>query len=243
MRPSLLTTGLLALSPFTTAAATYLRLQIPPSANLPNPSLLPPSTTASLTTLSHTYTSPLDTRNSFSFRNVSTGSYLVDIHCSTHSFAPLRIDVSTADEGVVEAWGTFRGNDWNNKGEVKAVVEGADGEKIIEVGPVLGGKNYFQERSGCKLIRFYLGGFGFLLVATFSRQTSIGLLTWNDTRTVSPLSLLKNPMILIGGVSMLVVFGMPYLMDSSTSTPLFSRHSSRAHDFLYTALLHLLLTT
>lgn len=32
---------------------------------------------------------------------------------------------------------------------------------------------------------------------------------------VSPLSLLKNPMILMAGVGMLVVFGMPYLMDNS----------------------------
>lgn len=30
----------------------------------------------------------------------------------------------------------------------------------------------------------------------------------------SPLSLLKNPMILIAGFSMIVVFGMPYLVDS-----------------------------
>jgi hypothetical protein len=34
--------------------------------------------------------------------------------------------------------------------------------------------------------------------------------------TVSPFSLLQNPMILIAGLSMLVVFGMPYLMDNST---------------------------
>ncbi len=32
---------------------------------------------------------------------------------------------------------------------------------------------------------------------------------------VSPLSLLKNPMILIAGASMLLVFGLPYLMENS----------------------------
>ena len=32
---------------------------------------------------------------------------------------------------------------------------------------------------------------------------------------VSPLSILSNPMILIGGVTMILVFGMPYLMDNS----------------------------
>jgi hypothetical protein len=35
-------------------------------------------------------------------------------------------------------------------------------------------------------------------------------------RLVSPLSILKNPMILIAIASMGIVFGMPYLMDNST---------------------------
>jgi hypothetical protein len=38
---------------------------------------------------------------------------------------------------------------------------------------------------------------------------------------VSPLSILKNPMILIAIFSMGVVFGMPYLMDNSTSPTCF----------------------
>jgi hypothetical protein len=39
-------------------------------------------------------------------------------------------------------------------------------------------------------------------------------MTWD---LVSPLGLLKNPMILIAGFSMLIVFGMPYIMDNSSS--------------------------
>lgn len=35
-----------------------------------------------------------------------------------------------------------------------------------------------------------------------------------NKKTVSPLSILKNPMILIAIVSMGVVFGMPYLMNN-----------------------------
>ena len=52
--------------------------------------------------------------------------------------------------------------------------------------------------------------------------------------TVNVLSIFKNPMILLGLVSMGVVFGMPYLMDNSKSThtsfclsPLFSRFDNR----------------
>ena len=39
----------------------------------------------------------------------------------------------------------------------------------------------------------------------------------NSWATVSPLDLLKNPMILIAVVGLAFVVGMPYLMDSSRS--------------------------
>lgn len=53
----------------------------------------------------------------------------------------------------------------------------------------------------------------------------------------SPLSLLKNPMILIAGFSMLIVFGMPYIMDNSTYIHLGSLIAGvqrlQPHDTLY----------
>ncbi len=65
--------------------------------------------------------------NSFDFRNVTSGDYLLDIHCHSQVFAPLRVDVEAAvGEGAaekVEAWGTFRGNEWGNKGEKEEVKE------------------------------------------------------------------------------------------------------------------------
>ncbi|TVY51896.1 hypothetical protein LCER1_G004479, partial [Lachnellula cervina] len=101
-----------------------------------------------------------------------------------HAFAPLRVDVSGTGAGdgngvgeKVQVWGTFRGNEWGNKGEEYAVRK-VGGVWVWEV-RVIAEKEYFFERSG-----------------------------------FSPLSLLKNPMILIAGVSMIIVFGMPYLMDS-----------------------------
>jgi hypothetical protein len=100
--------------------------------------------------------------NTFDFRNVTSGSYLLDVHCHTHVFAPLRVDVheglkpKEASEGAeavreVQAWGTFRGNEWANKGEVVDVkeVEGKVGIWGFDV-RVLGGKEYFIERAGCK---------------------------------------------------------------------------------------------
>ena len=72
-----------------------------------------------------TYAAPLTVANTFVFGNVTPGSYLADVHCATHAFAPLRIDVVAVPEAaaaepqppLVQAWETFRGNDWNNKGE------------------------------------------------------------------------------------------------------------------------------
>lgn len=100
--------------------------------------------------------------NSFDFRNVTTGSYLLDVHCATHSFAPLRVDVhpevkpqdgAVNDVAPVEVWGTFRGNEWENKGEV-VDVQKLDGDGRIwgfEV-KVTGVKEYYMTRGGCELL-------------------------------------------------------------------------------------------
>ncbi|KAK3946201.1 hypothetical protein QBC46DRAFT_369116 [Diplogelasinospora grovesii] len=168
------------------AASTTVTFRLPATHQLPNPFGLPPSTHATLTAAGLRLSAPLTTSNTFVFHNVSTGSYLVDIHCPTHAFPPLRLDVSpsstsgtssgTPTEGLkVQAWETYRGNDWDNKGEVLPVLEGG----VIEVTKVLGQKNYFSERS-----------------------------------TFSVFSILKNPMILLGLVSMAIFLGMPYLVNN-----------------------------
>ena len=50
---------------------------------------------------------------------------------------------------AVEVWGTFRGNEWANKGEVVAVTTNDDSVHAFEAKP-LGGKEYLLERSGCE---------------------------------------------------------------------------------------------
>ena len=216
------------------ALAVHLRLIIPSSTALPNPNVLPPSTSATLTTLSQVLNSPLRADNVFDFRNVSSGSYLLDIHCHTNSFAPLRVDVheglklengQARDVEEIEVFGTFRGNEWSNKGPVVDVTEVSDeGDKRIWgfMVKAQGEKEYLMERSGCEF---------FPPIAT----TTILLIC---DELVSPLSLLKNPMILIAGVSMIVVFGMPYLMDNSSFfLPLFYFLSSLSFYVLISLLL------
>ena len=107
----------------------------------------------------------------------------------------------------VEVWTTFRGNEWGNKGEAVVVreveKEGVDGKGSQVWGfdvRVQAGKEYLLARSGCR----------------YSFKT--GLWTYFANRwcnLVDPLSILKNPMILIAIVTMGIVFGMPYLMENS----------------------------
>lgn len=132
--------------------ALHLRVVLPATPSLPAPALLPPSTSASLTSQGHVYTAPLGVSSTFDFRNVSAGSYLLDVIGASHVFAPLRVDIAESEAGdVVKAWGTWRGNEWENKGEVVEVgVWGREG-KVVEVKAV-GVKEYLIERTGCELL-------------------------------------------------------------------------------------------
>jgi hypothetical protein len=142
------------------AQCTHLRILIPSAPALPNPASLPPSTTASLTTTAHLLHAPLRADNTFDFRNVSAGSYLLDIHSHTHAFAPLRVDVlgvAHPEEQEVQVWGTFRGNGWGNKGEMVEVLElnmdEAKGEVVWAFAVrAVAKKEYLVERQGCEFL-------------------------------------------------------------------------------------------
>ncbi|KAL7623959.1 Homocysteine/cysteine synthase [Parahypoxylon ruwenzoriense] len=191
----------LAASSSRPAPQTTVTLWIPSSQPLPNPHVLPSSTHATLTALGVAQDAPLTAAGTFVFRNVTPGSYLADVYCGTHAFAPLRVDVlpslpggreeggadGGAEEGEeeekvrakakVRAWETFRGNDWENKGaEVPRVADSEGGRFAVRA---LGPKEYFVER----------GSF-------------------------SVLGILKNPMILMGLVSMVLFVGMPKLVEN-----------------------------
>lgn len=62
---------------------------------------------------------------------------------------------------MVEAWGTFRGNEWENKGEVVNVREERSkrgGESVweLEVRPK-GVKEYYMPRNGCECFLCWCG--------------------------------------------------------------------------------------
>ncbi|KAL2140958.1 hypothetical protein VTI28DRAFT_3003 [Corynascus sepedonium] len=172
-----------------TTTTTTITLRIPASPPLlPNPHLLPASTRATLTALGASHSAPLSVHNTFVFRDVPAGSYLVDVHCPTYAFAPLRLDVVVPRESAevkVGAWETFRGNDWDNKGPAVPVTtagaggNGGTGTVVMVDVRVVGAKGYFMERS-----------------------------------SFSVLSIFKNPIILLSMVSMALFFGMPKLVEN-----------------------------
>ena len=146
-------TSLLALA----SASTTLIFTIPSTPHLPNPYTLPPSTHSTLSTLSTSSTTtpsflkaPLSTENTLTFHNITAGTYLLDTHSTTHFFAPLRVDVD--ESGETRAWETFRGNDWDNRGEavprveVQTLAAGRVHAFQLKVGT---GKGYFTERPSC----------------------------------------------------------------------------------------------
>ncbi|KAI5457973.1 hypothetical protein BGZ63DRAFT_392309 [Mariannaea sp. PMI_226] len=164
--------ALLALPAVVSAAS--LTLYLP---SKPNPFGLSPNTHATLSNLGAQFSAPLSTSNTFVFQNVTPGSYLVDVHCPTEVYSPLRVDIALDEKVPVQAWETYRGNDWENKGEA-VPLRGGSGGRGIEVRAVRT-KSYFVERP-----------------------------------TFSVLSILKNPMILMGLVSMGLFFGMPKLVEN-----------------------------
>lgn len=140
-------TGLLALAQLASAASITLHLPATPA-----PLTLSPRSHATLTRLGQRLSAPLSDVHTFVFHNVTAGSYLVDVHCPTDGFMPLRIDVGEDKAGdvttEVQAWETYRGNDWDNKGEALSLRRGSDGSAGFEV-RALGKKSYFMERPKC----------------------------------------------------------------------------------------------
>jgi len=165
------------------ATAARLTVSIPPSSLLGSPSSLPASTHAVLVGPPGVrYDVPLRRDNTFTFPGLAEASYLLTVHSRDYFFTPLRVDVTKSGEEsqqeTVQAWQTFRGNEWSNKGQHYGT---GKGELTIHLAPG-SSKSFYQVR----------GGF-------------------------DALGMLKSPMILMGLVSVAMVFGLPYIMDNSTS--------------------------
>ena len=200
-----------------TTSSPPLILRVPPHI-----SALPPNTHAILTTKNHTLKAPVTRANTFTFTgnlippypSPSTGentktkvSYLLDIACRDYDFMSYGLDVE--EDGNTEIYRVARGG--AEIGGREVVGEGGVELRVLRV------RDYYEQRPGCECI--------LKEPYTMNKAKIVVIRTDMNHAQVSPLDLLKNPMILIGVVGLAFVVGMPYLMDNSTFT-LFTLFSS-----------------
>jgi ER membrane protein complex subunit 7 len=144
--PTILTTLILPLA----ILSARLTITIPATNALPNPAILPSSTHAVLSLHGEPLRAPLTRANTFRFASVPPGSHLLTIHSHEVFFENLRVDIAANETGEwVTAWTTWRGNEWDNKGELRGEGDGRDGRLEVRT---LGGKAYYQERTTCEFL-------------------------------------------------------------------------------------------
>lgn len=138
------------------ASAARLSVSIPASPPLlPNPATLPSSTHAVLIgPPGIRYDVPIKRDSTFTFPDLAEASYLLTIYSRDHFFPPLRVDVEKAtgesQSQTIQAWQTFRGNEWTHKG---AHYGSGKGELQVSVQPSMP-KNFYQERGGFSVFSF-----------------------------------------------------------------------------------------
>ncbi|KAF2271706.1 uncharacterized protein EI97DRAFT_259900 [Westerdykella ornata] len=155
-----------------------------PTTPLANPSTLPPTTHATLQSAGPPLTAHLTRSNSFLFIDVPPGSYLATIHCRDYIFEPLRIDITLEEAG-----------------------EGRDEKKEV----IRAWQTFFGNEWENKGESRGSGSNGAVVVEV----RPVARKEYYEQRGgFSPLSFLKNPMILMALVSGVLIFGMPYLMEN-----------------------------
>jgi hypothetical protein len=185
-----------------TAAATSLHLSISPSSSLLDLSTLPASTHATLSGPSgKRYRTPLRLDNSFVFTNLEEGEYLLDIHSRDHVFPSLRVDVLDPVSILpVHVEGDGVAAEKVQQQETVVVYLTHPSNKWDHLGAKIATSSApLSSDAEVKLAVSALGKREFL-----EKRQGFDLL-----------SFFKNPMILMGVLSMGLVFGMPYLMDNS----------------------------
>jgi hypothetical protein len=199
---------LAVLSAFISLTTSALIISLPQS----HSSLPSSSTHATLHAHSSHLHAPLTSKYTFAFPSTSlrpSTSYLLDIHARDYTFAAYRVDVD--ESGKIEGvWETFRGGEWKNKGpDVVAKDGNGEGDTRVEV-RVVGNREFYEQRGGCEFISFPF--LRLIWHASFQIHVMGTMLT---RISVSPLAMLKNPIVLLGGVGLAIAVGMPYLLDNS----------------------------
>lgn len=185
-----------------TCAATSLHLSISPSSSLLDLSELPSSTHATLYGPSgKRATAPLRVDNSFVFNGLEEGEWLLDVHSRDHVFPSLRVDV-VDPVSILPI---------KQEGDGEAAPVASTPETVVVY---LTHPSNKWSHLGAKIAASTAP-----LSSTDQVKLSVSALGkrafYEQRQGFDLLSFFKNPMILMGVLSMGLVFGMPYLMENS----------------------------
>lgn len=187
-----------------TCAATSLHLSISPSSSLLDLSELPSSTHAILYGPSgKRATAPLRIDNSFVFNNLEEGEWLLDVHSRDHVFPSLRVDVVDPVSILpIKQEGDSEAAPVTSTPETVVVYLTHPSNKWSHLGAKIAAST--APLSSTDQVKLSVSALG--KRAFYEQRQGFDLL-----------SFFKNPMILMGVLSMGLVFGMPYLMENSKS--------------------------
>ncbi|KAL8894404.1 MAG: hypothetical protein Q9207_008507, partial [Kuettlingeria erythrocarpa] len=162
-----------------------------------------------LVTHGHLVTAPLTRANNFVFRNLTRpGDYNLDIYCRDFDFEPGVVVVPQKEGDAVEVYRRNR----KTSARGARIFPGDGGAVEVKLGRR---REYYEKRGGCMV---------------FPRLGYSSL--WEikggaDVRgPVELVSMLKSPMILMALAGLVLVFGMPYLLENSASPLATSLQSS-----------------
>ncbi|KAI5302795.1 hypothetical protein KEM56_000350 [Ascosphaera pollenicola] len=168
------------------AYAASLTITFPPSTDLPNPDALPVTTHATLSTLSSQAAESRDLR-----ARITRNNHIVFSDLSTAGPASYLLEIHAKDAKFMP----YR-VDVSADGTIEGVWETFRGHR-------------WEEKGADKVARRDdIGG------VTVEARLVGRKMFYEERPKFSPLTLLKNPMILLGLVALVITVGMPKLMDS-----------------------------
>ena len=160
---------------FLGVTSSALKLTFVPPAQVPGTTLSATSSATLISARRRSQTTRIQrASNGFTFRNLTVGSYVLQVYCPDWAFAPIRVDVfspATSDRGeakrtdddvYVKTYRTFLGNSWEDKGDSIGSYLGRQDDTLRHGEPelkvelnVLGRKEYYSAREGCMSCPFH----------------------------------------------------------------------------------------
>lgn len=178
-----------------------LKGSIVPNAYLSSPRFLP-STIILLSSANILKKTHITFKGSFSIKNVTKGSYLLEVVCSTHIFDPLRVDVSLIKEAQTDKLDlSSEKNSETSSLERIQVYKVYPGNKWDDFGPKMPYPIQFSPK---------------------------GVQSYDIKEDASKILLLKNPIVQLSIVTVIILFILPRLMGTLDTEQLMEHQRAQA---------------